>query len=228
MNERAPGGETRGFLATVDVLHRVMSPRCSDDPCVCTPQERERLADAANDVCNALGALTPGEGYCDRRDEIGCSICGRDREALREKLAELQQTFNHDDERDEIDTWALLIRLLDEHYPPDVFPGGPTADPGPRIVGLIRAVDELRAEIVHLATYKESATTLARRFDQVYEVFGMSLDTPWPELLATIRRQHQMLQCRQEERSQESGAPDDLEYRRPLPHLPPRGQDSDG
>ena len=44
------------------------------------------------------------------------------------------------------DSWAQLMRLLDEHYPADVFVGGPDADSGPRIVALVREVDRLRNE----------------------------------------------------------------------------------
>lgn len=90
-----------------------------------------------------------------------------DREALREKLADLQQTFNHDDEIDEIDTWALLMRLLDEHYPSDVFPGGNGSDPGPRIVGLIRALDEARTQIAtHTCTRCGDGDLYPRRCSQ--------------------------------------------------------------
>lgn len=229
MNERAPGGETRGFLATVDVLHRVMSPRCSDDPCVCAPQERERLADAANDVCNALGALTPGEGYCDKHDELGCKVCGQewrerdaiqsaasDREALREKLADLQQTFNHDDDRDEIDTWALLIHLLDAHYPPDVFPGGDGSDPGPRIVGLIRALDEARGQIAtRTCTRCGDGDLYPRRCSQCGQRWADRACGPTHALiteelgLGDLRRDLAQLR---EERGREPGTPDDLEF----------------
>lgn len=73
-------------------------------------------------------------------------------------------------------------------------------------------IGDLRREVAHLATYRESAIALARRVDEVFETFGLSLDTPWPTVLATIRRQHQMLQRRQEERGQQSGTPDDLGY----------------
>lgn len=47
--------------------------------------------------------------------------------------------------------WSVLMRLLDKHWPSSVFPTThereePERDPGPRIVALIRWVDELKAE----------------------------------------------------------------------------------
>lgn len=41
-------------------------------------------------------------------------------------------------------TWAGLISLLDEHYPPGVVDGS-SGDPGPRIVALTRELDRWRA-----------------------------------------------------------------------------------
>lgn len=41
-------------------------------------------------------------------------------------------------------TWDGLLRILDAHYPADIFVGGDTADPGPRIVALSREVARLR------------------------------------------------------------------------------------
>jgi hypothetical protein len=41
-------------------------------------------------------------------------------------------------------TWAGLLQILDDHYPADIFVGGDTADPGPRIVALSREVARLR------------------------------------------------------------------------------------
>ena len=49
-------------------------------------------------------------------------------------------------EVDRVHTWAGVMSLLDEHYPAAVFPGGGGADPGPRIIGLIREVDRLTTE----------------------------------------------------------------------------------
>jgi hypothetical protein len=48
---------------------------------------------------------------------------------------------------DEMSTWATLMDLLDLHYPADIFPtmpDTPNRDPGPRIISLIRTVDQLR------------------------------------------------------------------------------------
>lgn len=47
----------------------------------------------------------------------------------------------------ELDTWDTLMVLLDQHYPPAVFPtlaDDPGRDPGPRIVSLIRRINEIR------------------------------------------------------------------------------------
>lgn len=44
--------------------------------------------------------------------------------------------------------WPGLMRLLDQHWPADVFPPGydPARDAGARIVGLLRWVDQLKKE----------------------------------------------------------------------------------
>jgi hypothetical protein len=47
----------------------------------------------------------------------------------------------------ELESWDFLMALLDKHYPADVFPTLPDddrRDPGPRIVSLIRYLDEAR------------------------------------------------------------------------------------
>ena len=46
--------------------------------------------------------------------------------------------------------WDILMELLDAHYPASVFPtreDDPGRDPGPRIVSLIRRIDEIRTRI---------------------------------------------------------------------------------
>jgi hypothetical protein len=51
---------------------------------------------------------------------------------------------------DEMSSWATLMDLLDLHYSADIFPtlpDTPNRDPGPRIVSLIRTVDQLRARL---------------------------------------------------------------------------------
>lgn len=42
-------------------------------------------------------------------------------------------------------SWQGLMGILAEHYPPDVVDGS-SGDPGPQIVALTRAVDQLRRE----------------------------------------------------------------------------------
>ena len=51
-------------------------------------------------------------------------------------------------ELERLHTWDGLMSLLDEHWPDDIFPtmaDREDRDPGPRIVSLIRTVDQLRA-----------------------------------------------------------------------------------
>ena len=52
-----------------------------------------------------------------------------------------------------IRTWAGLMSVLDEHYPPDVIDGS-SGDPGPRIVVLTRELDKLRAELAAEKVWK--------------------------------------------------------------------------
>lgn len=50
-------------------------------------------------------------------------------------------------------TWDGLMSLLDEHWPADIFPtlpDNPDRDPGPRIISLLRWVDNQRAEVERL------------------------------------------------------------------------------
>jgi hypothetical protein len=47
-------------------------------------------------------------------------------------------------EIDRLHSWDGLMELLDEHWPADIFTGE-SGDPGPRIVALIRMVDQARA-----------------------------------------------------------------------------------
>lgn len=56
-------------------------------------------------------------------------------------------------EIERLHSWDGLMELLDEHWPEDIFPTLPDTDkrdPGPRIVSLLRMVDQLRqsAEVV--------------------------------------------------------------------------------
>lgn len=46
-------------------------------------------------------------------------------------------------------TWAELMSILDTHYPADIFDGS-SGDPGPRLVRLVREIDEQAAEIANL------------------------------------------------------------------------------
>lgn len=44
-------------------------------------------------------------------------------------------------------SWDFLMALLNTHYPEDIFPtleDTPNRDPGPRIISLIRVIDQLR------------------------------------------------------------------------------------
>lgn len=48
-------------------------------------------------------------------------------------------------EIERLNSWSGLMSILDEHYPVDIFVGDKdTADPGVRIVGLIRWIDHFR------------------------------------------------------------------------------------
>lgn len=50
-------------------------------------------------------------------------------------------------------SWDFLMALLDQHYPESIFPttlDNPDLDPGPRIVSLIRVIDQLRRERDHV------------------------------------------------------------------------------
>lgn len=43
--------------------------------------------------------------------------------------------------------WLVLMAILDAHYPAEIFPtadDNPDRDPGPRIVSLIRRINEIR------------------------------------------------------------------------------------
>lgn len=43
--------------------------------------------------------------------------------------------------------WDMLMALLDAHYPASIFPtadDNPERDPGPRIVSLLRRINEIR------------------------------------------------------------------------------------
>jgi len=47
-------------------------------------------------------------------------------------------------EVERLHTWDGLMSILDAHYPPDVFTGD-SADPGARLIALMREVERLRA-----------------------------------------------------------------------------------
>ena len=47
----------------------------------------------------------------------------------------------------ELDSWEMLMHILDYNYPATVFPtlpDNPDRDPGPRIVSLLRTINEIR------------------------------------------------------------------------------------
>lgn len=78
----------------------------------------------------------------DGRDGPFCVDCndyqvGVDTGLVMELIAEIER----------LHSWDGLMSLVDEHYPEDIFPtmeDRPNRDPGPRIVSLLRTVDELR------------------------------------------------------------------------------------
>lgn len=87
--------------------------------------------------------------WCDYRDPNHEGACiptaERERNELRAENEQLRA------ELDRLHSWAGLIELLDEHWPADIFPGGgESTDLGPRVVGLIRESDRLRAELAQL------------------------------------------------------------------------------
>lgn len=56
-------------------------------------------------------------------------------------------------ELERLRTWDGLMSLLDEHWPVDVFRADPLeddADPGPRVVALLRWVQQLRDRVAKL------------------------------------------------------------------------------
>lgn len=65
------------------------------------------------------------------------------------RLAEAQlDVLERGKEIDRLRSWSGLMSMLDEHYPASIFVGdGETADPGARIVALVREVDRLRREV---------------------------------------------------------------------------------
>ena len=72
----------------------------------------------------------------------------RDKQAyscLSELLAEVER----------LHTWDGLMSLLDEHWPDDIFPtlrDDASRDPGPRIVSLLRWVEQLNVEVENQRT----------------------------------------------------------------------------
>jgi hypothetical protein len=65
-----------------------------------------------------------------------------------EVLSKGRPQFDDDDEDCGHHSWTGLMQLLDEHWPDDIFPtkyaDDPKRDAGPRIVSLMRWVDQLR------------------------------------------------------------------------------------
>jgi hypothetical protein len=84
-----------------------------------------------------------GSARCARAD-------GHDGEHVWESAMTDRPQCDDDDEDCGHHSWAGLMRLLDEHWPEDIFPtkydDDPKRDAGPRIVSLMRWVDRLRAE----------------------------------------------------------------------------------
>jgi hypothetical protein len=93
-------------------------------------------------------------------------------ERLREQIAEMVP-------RD----WHGLMAILAEVYPPDVFPPGednPAADPGVRILSLIRHLDRLRGRVAELEAREQRVRWLADSFDPVddtgYAHYAVAVD----------------------------------------------------
>ena len=86
--------------------------------------------------------------------------------ALRDLLAERDngQDCGHE-------SWGGLMRLLDEHWPDDIFPtkyaNDPKRDAGPRIVALTRLVDKLTAERDKYAAQVRAVEGLAEEFARI-------------------------------------------------------------
>jgi hypothetical protein len=62
-------------------------------------------------------------------------------------------------------TWDGLMALVEQHYPEEIFPtvaGPDQRDPGPRIVSLVRWVDQLRADSMPRAEVARAMDALAR------------------------------------------------------------------
>lgn len=82
--------------------------------------------------------------------------------AIQELLAEVAR----------LHTWAGLMSLLDQHYPPDTFDGS-SGDPGPRIIALTREVGRLRdlnAELSETLDVRHDETQQLRaRLDEIGE-----------------------------------------------------------
>lgn len=90
--------------------------------------------------------------------DIVADIRARHREDREIRLAacvECEQDWPCDaaraaDEIERMHSWDGLMRLLDEHWPADIFPtlaGTDGRDPGPRIVSLLRWVGALAARL---------------------------------------------------------------------------------
>lgn len=77
------------------------------------------------------------------KDRADARFIAAARSLVPELLAEVER----------LNTWDGLMALLDEHWPADIFPtlaDDPDRDPGPRIVSLLRWVEQQRAEVDRL------------------------------------------------------------------------------
>jgi hypothetical protein len=114
-----------------------------------------------------------------------------------------------DEQRTVPATWSGLMQILDEHYPADVFVGDKEADPGARIVALVRKLDELtnrrNAALVEVQTILDEADRTAATcgtspvWDARVEVavaFAAALDPDgddWSGILAEIEQERDAL-----------------------------------
>jgi hypothetical protein len=104
-----------------------------------------------------------------------------DHAAVEEAAAELRA------ELDRLHSWAGLMELLDEHWPADVFSPeaaqNETADPGVRIVALLRWVDKLQRE---LAVIQDAEFSRSQRLEEDVRRLTAERDTARDELATRL------------------------------------------
>ncbi|MBP2370266.1 hypothetical protein [Pseudonocardia parietis] len=143
-------------------------------------RERQReLAEtrAAGDSLAAIASVMTEDSTTERWDSLG--------EAIHTywSVRGDARTAPAADVRDPADEGDGLMSLLDEHWPVDIFRTDPmedAADPGPRIVALLRWVDRLRAELAETRAELHGATgaaaVLRERGDALADATNALLD----------------------------------------------------